>query len=372
MNILFVWPYRQTDELGRKSLSVLRALQQTNHTISSRPIFLSSDKRHTTKIEKSETISLDHYDVLIQFLLQPYAIYHGHFTKRIGIFNAETIPHDIPYGELISELLMDEIWVDSNSINNGLSNILNKYQHNIKVVTTPPVLNINELIESKEINIRTPESGLQNRFLFYYIGDTIDEKGGFYETCMAYLHTFTADDDVALVVGLEASSVNNEVSKIIENCRNLTKSIKPLSQQATINIVLSTNPTLTELERLAFHRDCDCMVCPSYGVGFNSTILESAVYGNTPIINKHSACYEWFGNKGLWGVDSYLEFCTSQTPHPILYRFTGGEMWCKPIIKSLSSTMKEVYINKFERDKKKEESRGLRQYFETPSYEGIL
>ena len=126
MNILYIGPYRQVDEWGRKSLSLLRALQKTDHTISSRPIFLSSDMRHTTQIETSENICLDNYDVLIQFLLQPYSIYHGNFNKRIGIFNFETIPYDIPYGELTSELLMDEIWVDSDTINTGLKNILKK------------------------------------------------------------------------------------------------------------------------------------------------------------------------------------------------------------------------------------------------------
>ncbi len=42
MNILFIGPYRQFDSWGYKSHATLKSLQNTTHTVASRPIFLSN------------------------------------------------------------------------------------------------------------------------------------------------------------------------------------------------------------------------------------------------------------------------------------------------------------------------------------------
>ena len=69
MNILFIGPYRQNDEWGRKSLAVLKGIQNTDHTVTSRPIYLSTSANYNNYMERSETIIADHYDILIQFVL---------------------------------------------------------------------------------------------------------------------------------------------------------------------------------------------------------------------------------------------------------------------------------------------------------------
>ena len=96
MNILFIGPYKQADEWGRKSKSILKGLQKTSHRITSRPVFLSTNIDGNAAIEQSEFITSDHYDILIQFALQPYIVYNGDVKKRIGIFNTETLPYDNP------------------------------------------------------------------------------------------------------------------------------------------------------------------------------------------------------------------------------------------------------------------------------------
>ena len=75
----------------------------------------------------------------------------------------------------------------------------------------------------------------------------------------------------------------------------------------------------------------------------------------------------------MWGVESYEDFCISNTsPNPSFYRFTSGESWHKPVIKSLGKAMKNAYTNKFERDKKIMTNSKLRQYFEEASYTNVL
>ena len=62
--------------------------------------------------------------------------------------------------------------------------------------------------------------------------------------------------------------------------------------------------------------------------------------------------YEWWGEEQLWGVDSYEDFCL-MSQRPLAFRFTVNESWHRPTIKALGYVMKEAYINKFERDKKR-------------------
>ena len=108
MNILFIGPYRQNDEWGRKSLAVLKGIQNTGHTVTSRPIYLSTSTNYNNYIEKSEIIIADNYDILIQFVLQPCTVYSGNFNKRIGIFNTETIPNHVPFCLLYTSDAADE------------------------------------------------------------------------------------------------------------------------------------------------------------------------------------------------------------------------------------------------------------------------
>ena len=145
MKILFIGPYRQPDEWGRKSRSVLQALKKTeNVSVTSRPIFLSdSSKIYDNYTENAEFVIEPEYDILIQFLLPSMATYDGAFSKRIGIFNTETIPYHIPQAQLTGEFLMDEIWTDSNRICSNVQNTLDKQTANTtKAVSVPPTLDL--------------------------------------------------------------------------------------------------------------------------------------------------------------------------------------------------------------------------------------
>ena len=157
MNVLFIGPYRQDDEWGRKSRAVLRALQRGDNQVTSRPIFLSTNVPHNEYAEKSEFLTAENYDVLVQFMLQPYVVYDGRVSKRIGIFNSETIPYEIARGHLTKELLMDEIWTDSPSIEKKLQNVINRYDSKIVVRSMPPTLDITHLPEKQSFSFRSSD-----------------------------------------------------------------------------------------------------------------------------------------------------------------------------------------------------------------------
>ena len=374
MNILFIGPYRQNDEWGCKSLAVLKGIQNTGHTVTSRPIYLSTSANYNSYIEKSEIIIVDNYDILIQFVLQPFTVYSGNFNKRIGIFNTETIPNHVPLGQLTSELLKDEIWTDSHIVAKNLQAILQKHTANTKVIAVPPLLNLDDLPLEPETSssLRTSSSYLQDKFLFYYIGNVLEDTTAFKEIYTAYLNTFTNKDAVALIIGLEIAIPPDELNKYFTQYRESISHITPVNHQPTVHVIYPTNSKyLSTRERVAIHTDCDCMVSPNYTMTNHSTILEGALYHSTPIVNKDSSIAEWLKEENLWYVESYEEACT-KPPVNNLYRFTYGESWHKPIIKSLGETMKKAYLDKFQRDKKIKANTQLRQHFQELSYGNIL
>lgn len=374
MKILFIGPYRQPDEWGRKSRSVLQALKNiANASVTSRPICLSSSSLsfYDTHAENSEFVIESEYDVLIQFVLPSMTIYDGAFSKRIGIFNTETIPYHIPQGQLTGEFLMDEIWTDSVRIRDGVQATLDKYASSTKVVAIPPALDVQLTPSDITQSIRTANPILQDQFLFYYIGNVLDNKSGFQETCLAYLSAFTSNDPVTLVLGLETQISSEQINARLNQIRETVQSYIPISKQGTIHVVSPQNQILDLSERAVIHMGCDCLVSVGYAFSTNTTVLEGAVYNSTPIVNKHNACYEWLGDQHLWGIESYEDLCTLSVS-PSIYRFTIGELWDRPVLKSLTETMKDVYTNKFARDKKQAANMNLRSQFEQITYSDFV
>ena len=91
-----------------------------------------------------------------------------------------------------------------------------------------------------------------------------------------------------------------------------------------------------------------------------------------PIINNKNANYTYLTEDNVWGVDCKEEICITDDQHPINYRFTSGELWHKPIIKSIGEKMKMAFLDKYKRDKKIESNKKLRKHFENVSYMHLI
>ena len=185
---------------------------------------------------------------------------------------------------------------------------------------------------------------------------------------MAYLTTFTSKDPVALIAASEVMVDQAAIQTTLESYRQSMGVFKRENEQPLIKFIGGEHGMLQLHERIALHCDGNCMVAPQYSLATNSITLEGALYKSTPIVNKGNACYEWWGEENLWGVESYKERCFT-TQRPIPYRFTAAEAWHKPIIESLGNCMKAAYIDKFQRDKRITANTKLRDHFANASYE---
>jgi hypothetical protein len=313
---------------------------------------------------------------LIQYTLPSFAVYAGNFKKRIGIFHSETIPNNIPIAELTHESLMDEIWVDSKVVATQLQNIFQYYNTSTIVRAIPPILNLNELLleQPSTQTLRNASPHLKDKFIFYYIGNILDSQSGFKEVYTAYLNTFTAQDPVALVVALDTALPGQAIQQCFDSYKKEIAYNTPERFQPLLNVLPPQGNFLSDEERISLHRGGDCMISLGYSMASNFNVLEGALYHSMPIVNRNGPIHEWLGDENVWCVDSYEEVCmrNKDTLPSGLYRYTFGESWYRPIVKSIVETMKEAYSHKFKRDNKIKSNKELQQFFENNSLNNYI
>jgi hypothetical protein len=369
MNILFVGPYKQQGEAGRKSRAILGALKRTSHNVTSRPLYIPDQfsvgqASAWAYSEEAEYSSCDEYDILIQFTSPVFAVYDGKFKKNIGIFNNQTIPTS-PFCTDISRVdILDEIWVENERISEAVSNLSES-----KVSIIKPYMDTS--LEKDVPMQRYPEGILRknetfrDKFIFYTIG-SLSEIEGVREALCAYFSEFSARDDCVLIHVLEHPLEHGAVNEHVEECFKLTGALRPLSEKPLIH-VLNPDSNLPPEARLNIHKEGDCYVHPHYAVNCSSLILEAINSSSTPIVNKNTAAYDAWGEKSLWGIESYEEKCFLDS-RKFDDLFTSNESWRRPIIASLAQQMREAYTNKFLRDSKKSHNAELKKQFESDEY----
>lgn len=369
MNILFIGPYRQFDSWGYKSRATLKALQNTSHTIISRPIFLSNNIQFNQYIEPSEQASINEYDIIIQYVLPPYTTYIGG-AKNIGIFNYETIANGVSKDFLISETLMDELWTDNSLIQNGLEKSLQRYGINTKVTNVPTVIDLQLLPENPSQSF-VRDNGSEDRFMFYCLLNPFDIKDGFKEICTAYLNSFTTNDKVALTIFTDQQVDPKKVTDLLDECKkSLGNRISPYDQPV-IHVKMPEKNLWTMEDKVKMHIYGDSYISMSRSFCTDITTIESAIYQKNPIVMNDNAALEILTTDNLWVVDSFHDSCLYNT-NPLPFRYTSKELWNRPNISKLSQTMKECFVNKRKRDKQASNNKKLRSKLSNISYEKYL
>ena len=169
MSVLFIGPYRQLDEWGRRSFNILQSLKKIDLDITARPLFLTSNDIQT-EVEETEYTRFDEYDILIQHALPTYFISDKSFKKNIGVIDLETI--DIAHSGWLSKFnLVDEIWINSN--------VVKKYLETQFPQKT--IRNIQNFLDTSMIENFPHEGTFEgidpNRFKFYFMGDASAKNG---------------------------------------------------------------------------------------------------------------------------------------------------------------------------------------------------
>ena len=357
MDILFVGPYKQTDEWGRKSRALLDALKRTGNRITSRPIYFVS--QGWTYSEEAEFSTSESYDAVIQFTLPVFAVYDGRCKKNIGFFNTDTID-TAPFSTAISRMkLLDEVWVENKDIYQNLQNKVGDTRVSLIKPYMDTSLEREVYTGRYPQGIITKDNGpLKNRFIFYAIG-SLEEREGAKELLCAYLSEFSASDNCALVYILENPLDPARVNQFVETCHLSTGATKAREQKPFMHF-MNPDSSLPIEARLVIHREGDCFISPDYSLNCNALTLEAVAAQSTPIVNKNTTAYELLGERNSWGIESYKDSCIL-SHRSFDDMFTAHEICVKPTIRSLRHNMREAYTDKFLREKKRSNNIEARQ-----------
>jgi len=164
--------------------------------------------------------------------------------------------------------LIDEVWIPSHYVRQVYidSGIDPEKVHVIPNGINPEIFNP----DGSEMKIHSKKG-----FKFLFVGGTIYRKG-IDILINTYLKTFTAKDDVVLVI-------KDIGSKSFYSGQNLAEEIKKIRKNPKAPAIYYIEKDLTETEMASLYRACDCLVHPYRGEGFGLPVLEAMACG-LPVI----------------------------------------------------------------------------------------
>lgn len=164
--------------------------------------------------------------------------------------------------------LIDEVWIPSHYVRQVYidSGITPEKVHVIPNGINPEIFNP----DGSKMKIHSRKG-----FKFLFVGGTIYRKG-IDILINTYLKTFTAKDDVVLVI-------KDIGSKSFYSGQNLADEIKKIRKNPKAPAIYYIEKDLTEREMASLYRACDCLVHPYRGEGFGLPVLE-AMACSLPVI----------------------------------------------------------------------------------------
>lgn len=221
--------------------------------------------------------------------------------------------------------VVDEVWVPSEyvrqcAIDGGVDPA--------KVVVVP------NGVDTERYRPDGPKRKLQTtkgtRFLF--VGGLVDRKGAD-ALLEAYLSSFTAEDDVCLVVKPFGSSTTYDTSAIEPTLRRAAES--PIGPAVEI-----IDGDLSEDEMAALYRSCTALVHPYRGEGFALPVAEAMACGLPVIVTKGGATDSYCDEETGWVIASSRQGAATR-----LLPRSGFGWWLEPSRLSLIAAMREVAAN---------------------------
>jgi len=284
----------------------------------------------------------------------PYSL-HKSSNHKIGYFYWETNKLHPRWAREIHYL--DEIWVPCELVKDAVINAA--YKKPIKIVPTPMKKFDRNIITS----IPSPGDVISEKkvFKFYSIFQWHKRKG--YEILLkAYLSEFSKDDDVVLILKVNALNIKNLTK---ESIRKDILKIKSYLGKKDFPLIYVSDKIVDENHIYGLHNISDCYVAPHYGEGWGMPIHD-AMYAEKNIITTK------FG-----GVTDFLDENSAHIISHDLVPVSGmdwsgwyqkDQYWAEPSVTSLKNIMRDVYIN---HEKYYEKRSNARKIAESMSIENI-
>lgn len=168
-------------------------------------------------------------------------------------------------------------------------------------------------------------------FKFLFLGGTIGRKG-IDLLLKTYFSTFTAQDDVCLVI--KATGTNGVYAG--SSIEELLRQVAQIPNAAATEYIAED---LTDEQVAALYRACDALVHPYRGEGFGMPIAEAMATGLPVIVTEYGACLDF--------CDADSAFLIPATAVPVsetagLPPTSIGYWWAEPNAAALANLMRRV------------------------------
>ncbi len=163
-------------------------------------------------------------------------------------------------------------------------------------------------------------------FAFLHISSCFPRKG-IDILLKAYGLSFSSRDDVTLVIKT-FPNIHNNIFDLLEGYK------KSNPNYPDVNII---DHNLNDSEVKSLYKQCNALVAPSYGEGFNLTAAEAMNLGIPVITTAWGGQMDFCNSSNSWLIDYEFEYSNS---HFNLF----DSVWAKPSFKDLAKTMKDIYL----------------------------
>jgi glycosyltransferase involved in cell wall biosynthesis len=328
MNILLIAPYRTYSGWGEGGKHLAKALNTMGHNLAIRPIYMSNEidlQFNDPELIKLEKTHYDHYDVVIQRVLPQY------FRR---------IPHALSILACVfetSNVRTTPWWIHINSADAIL--VPSKYEKQCLLDNrvSSPVYNISEAIDiSKYDEPHEPITELKNSFNFYFVGECIERKN-LKALLIAFHREFHYNEPVQLVIKTTGNyqNVYNVIADIKKNLRIYQDHTMYKNEMIICGMV-------SDKHLHNIHKNCHCLVMPSYGEAYCRPVVDALGYGNTPIVTDNTGMTDYINKSNGYIVRSILEPVYTNQP-PLSDIYTARENWANIDILHLMECMRHAY-----------------------------
>lgn len=259
---------------------------------------------------------------------------HRSQAYKIGYFYWEADRLPISWERMINQV--NELWVPCELVEQACRRA--RFRGPIKVVPTP----INGWDHDKKIYIPSDFSEKYevspDVFMFYSVFQWHERKG-FKELLTAYYKTFTADDDVILVIKTNPLKVGRYTRERIKT--DIVNLKRRLNLKYYPRVYLSRDIISTE-DIQALHNTGDCYVSAHHGEGWGVPIHDAMHAGNHIITTKFGGVTEHLDSSTANLIEHKVGPVSGMDWSPL---YGDYQNWAYPSIRSISQQMQKIYSN---------------------------
>ncbi len=338
MKVLYISNYKDGTGWGNAATDYILAMDSVGIDVVCRSISFNGGKGDVhPRILELEKKSSRHSNICIQHLLPHMLDYNGRFEKNIALYESETSNFKSSrWTEYINT--MDEAWV----VNQQMENASIESGVDVPIKIIPHTFDTSKYDkEYKPLDI--PYMDIENKFVFYFIGEAIRRKNLF-ALIKAFHLEFDVDEPVDLIIKAHKSGMDDdECGKYIkELCTAVKENLKLYPNIDSYKSEFITTGFLDSEKMMRFHKTMDCFVMPSYGEAWCLPAFDAMAMGNTPICTNVGGMSDFLSDGGGILVDGTLEpaFGMTETFQDL---HTGREDCVSVDVRKLQKAMRRMY-----------------------------